>query len=111
MVTISMISADQETVFPLGAAAKRVEKITGRRHNASTIYRWASRGLKGVRLETRKMGGCSYTSMEAINRFFDRLSQEDGAGTYQLGKSEIHASRASCLNHEAAEREAERCGL
>lgn len=68
------IDARHETTFPLTHAAKRAELIIGRRLALSTFYRWAGRGCKGVRLETRMLGGTRYTSEEALQRFFDRLT-------------------------------------
>jgi hypothetical protein len=42
--------------------------------HVSTLYRWASRGVKGVRLETVVVGGRRYTSAEALRRFAQRLT-------------------------------------
>jgi hypothetical protein len=40
----------------------------------STLWRWAHRGVRGVRLETILIGGRRYTSAEAMARFIERLS-------------------------------------
>ena len=64
-----------ETVFTLSEAPKRSEALLGRRVSVSTFYRWATTGLKGIRLETRYLGGTQYTSEEALNRFFDAITQ------------------------------------
>ncbi len=40
----------------------------------STLWRWASAGLKGIRLETVKIGGATCTSVEALERFFAALN-------------------------------------
>lgn len=48
----------------------------GKRLHISAVYRWTLRGVKGVRLETVKIGGTAYTSREAIQRFSERLSGE-----------------------------------
>ncbi len=46
----------------------------GRRHpHVSTIYRWRLRGIRGVKLETFLIGGRRYTSVEAIERFTERI--------------------------------------
>jgi hypothetical protein len=39
-----------------------------------TIWRWAAKGLKGVRLETVCVGGQRYTTREAVQRFLDSLT-------------------------------------
>lgn len=36
----------------------------------SQVYRWAMRGLRGVRLEWMQVGGRRYTSREALSRFY-----------------------------------------
>ena len=46
----------------------------GRRLSCSTIFRWASKGLNGHRLETLRIGGTACTSEAAIKRFFGRLT-------------------------------------
>jgi len=46
----------------------------GRKLNIATVFRWAQRGLRGVRLETISIGGTKCTSEEALKRFFARLS-------------------------------------
>jgi hypothetical protein len=46
----------------------------GRRVHVSAVYRWASRGIRGVRLEWVQVGGIRYTSREALDRFVAALS-------------------------------------
>lgn len=46
----------------------------GKRLHISAVYRWTMRGVKGVRLETVKLGGSTYTSREALQRFSERLT-------------------------------------
>ncbi len=55
-------------------------RLPGRRLALATLYRWAQSGVKGkdgsrVRLEIVKIGGSTFTSQEALRRFFDRLSE------------------------------------
>jgi len=49
-------------------------RSNGKRLHISAVYRWTLRGIRGVRLETVKVGGTTYTSREAIQRFSERLS-------------------------------------
>lgn len=49
----------------------------------TTIYRWATRGVSGVRLESLRVGGRFYTSSEAIDRFLGRL--DEAAGNHSTG--------------------------
>lgn len=43
--------------------------------NVSTVWRWAQRGVKGVRLETFCVGGRRYTTREAWDRFVARTTE------------------------------------
>jgi len=64
-----------EDVSPLGQAAKWVPRVrAGRPVAPSTLWRWATAGLNGVRLETIKIGGTTCTSREALRRFFAALN-------------------------------------
>jgi len=65
-----MIDLGTETVLSLNQAAKAAP---GRPHLA-TIWRWAQRGVKGVKLETIVVGGRRFTSSEAIERFIARTT-------------------------------------
>lgn len=69
-----------EQVVSLSEACKQLPKRgSGKRPNVSVLYRWAQGGLRSndglvVRLETIQVGGCKCTSLEALQRFFDRLT-------------------------------------
>ena len=70
-----MIDPLTEEVIPLGAAAKRLPRLrAGRPVAPSTLWRWATAGLNGIRLETCKVGGTTCTSREALGRFFAALN-------------------------------------
>lgn len=62
---------DREELVPLTAAAAWIaDRTGGRRPNVSTLHRWASRGCRGVLLETVFVGHARFTSLEAVRRFF-----------------------------------------
>jgi Protein of unknown function (DUF1580) len=66
-----MIDIANETLVEISEASKH---IPGRPHIA-TVYRWMMRGVRGgIKLETALVGGSRWTSVEAIQRFVDRLS-------------------------------------
>lgn len=70
------IEITKEQVITLADAARLLpRRRAGRKPHVSTIHRWASRGLKGILLETLAVGGTTCTSVEALQRFFDSLSQ------------------------------------
>jgi hypothetical protein len=60
-----------EETFPLNHAPERVPfRRGGRPVCVQTVWRWALKGLRGVRLETVKIGGVRVTSEAALRRFF-----------------------------------------
>jgi uncharacterized protein DUF1580 len=68
-----------EHLLTLAEAAKYLPPVRrGRRIHVSTLYRWISRGVGGVCLESTKLGGTVFTSKEALQRFADRQSGEPG---------------------------------
>ena len=40
--------------------------------SVASIYRWADRGVKGVKLETIRYGSKRQTSVQAVHRFLSR---------------------------------------
>jgi hypothetical protein len=65
-----MIEIESETLIPLREVSKLLPvRPNGRRVHISAIYRWVQRGIKGVRLEAIRIGGTTYTSREALQRF------------------------------------------
>lgn len=69
-----MIDSAHETLISLAdVPAQLPNRRGGRRPHVSCIYRWAQRGCKGVKLETLQCGGTKVTSLEALQRFFERL--------------------------------------
>jgi len=70
-----MTALDTETLIPLSEAAALLPRRRGNRPtHPSTLFRWASVGLRGVVLEIVQVGGTKCTSREALNRFFSRLA-------------------------------------
>lgn len=70
-----MLDIIQEEVISLTEATTRLpRRRQGKKPNVATLYRWAQRGCKGVQLETVQVGGTKCTSVQALQRFFDRLS-------------------------------------
>jgi hypothetical protein len=65
-----MIDLRAEELLSFGDATKA---LPGRPH-ISSIYRWASRGVRGAKLESVLVGGRRYTSVEAVERFCARAT-------------------------------------
>jgi hypothetical protein len=71
LYAVEVSPLDREELVPLTTAAAWIAHRTGgKRPNVSTLHRWASRGCRGVRLETVFVGHARFTSLEAIKRFF-----------------------------------------
>lgn len=100
-----MIDLYSETVISLRDAAKSLPGRNGRKVHISTLYRWTTRGLKGVRLETVHVGGIVCTSQEALQRFCDRLSESD----VTRPKHKEHPSRKRAI--ELAEQQLRDAGI
>ena len=73
-----MIDLSTEELIPISSVSKLLLfRPTGKRVHVSAVYRWIQRGVHGVRLEAIRIGGTTYTSMEALQRFADRRSPEN----------------------------------
>lgn len=66
----------RERVLPLNEVAKILPVRNGRRTHYSTIYRWATKGVRGHVLESFLVGGIRYTTHEALERF---VAHADGS--------------------------------
>jgi hypothetical protein len=66
-----------EEVISLADAAKRLPRRRGSKPvHVSCIYRWTVQGCRGVVLEYTQIGGTRCTSVEALERFFERLTAQ-----------------------------------
>ena len=55
--------------------------VAGRKLSFSTLHRWITRGLAGVKLEAVRVGGVLCTSEQALRRFFQALPLDGKART------------------------------
>jgi hypothetical protein len=51
-----------------------IPKHKGRKPHASAIFRWATAGLRGVKMESARCGGAICTTKSAVMRFYAKLS-------------------------------------
>lgn len=93
--------------------AQSPKHIPGR-PNASTPYRWATEGVKvpgsdeRIRLETIKVGGKRFTSLEAIQRFIERTTRNSPGASAPVPRPTTRQREAAIRQ---AERELERAGV
>lgn len=88
-----MIDITTETVLTLADAAKRLPTRSGRRIHVSTLYRWSQRGCRGIRLETAQLGGSRITSMQALQRFCERLGAADARASAPMAVTSARRRR------------------
>lgn len=53
---------------------KEAAKESPGRPHLSTLHRWRLRGIRGIKLETVRLGGKRFTSREALERFATRTT-------------------------------------
>ena len=66
-----------ETIGSLSEIARFLPPYQGRRIHPSTLWRWHSKGIRGVRLDTLRLGGRILCSVEAVTRFAAKLTELD----------------------------------
>lgn len=78
---------------PLDEASKL---FPGRPPHRATVFRWAMRGVNGVRLETFKVGGRTrYTNLAAVLKFIRRTTKAADPGpTVEPQRRQIRHKRA-----------------
>jgi hypothetical protein len=96
-----MIDSTTETIISFGEASNRSPRRgRGRKIHISTFYRWATIGCRGVVLETIQVGGSRCTSVEAMQRFFEALSQLCQAGPTGGGQARPSAGRRTIAQRQ-----------
>jgi hypothetical protein len=101
-----MIDIANEQMISLRDVPKHVPtRPNGKRIHISAGYRWAMHGIRGVQLESIRIGGTTFTSVEALQRFAERLTQQAFPETPLTPKSRQRAIES------AASRVAQELGL
>jgi hypothetical protein len=105
------IDISTETVVSLTEATRHLpERRGGKRPNVATLYRWTNEGCRGVRLDYTMVGATRCTSLEALQRFFDTLTQAAESGRTPVPTPPVHTkSRQRAI--AAAERRLARAGI
>ena len=104
-----MIDTTVETLQPLAQAAHELPRRRGgRKTHISTLYRWATAGCRGVILETIQIGATRCTSREALQRFFERLSQPVQVGAVGGGQPNQTVGRRTVAQRQRQAAEAGR---
>jgi hypothetical protein len=99
------IDLGRESLLTLNQAGKLLPD--GARPSSCTWWRWATRGVKGVVLETIQIGNRKFTTREALQRFADQLSGKGNGGRTATSRTASQSDRAV----ERAETELESEGI
>lgn len=71
-----MVDLLSEQALTLSQAAATLPcRRGGRPTHSATLFRWATEGLRGVKLEVVQVGATKCTSREALQRFFAKLAE------------------------------------
>jgi hypothetical protein len=93
--TIAVIDIKSEQLVSLREVPKLLPaRGNGRRIHVSAIYRWVQRGVRGTRLEVIRVGGTTYTSREALQRFASPTAPFSQAGTDMASSRQKQIDRA-----------------
>ena len=105
-----MIDLTSDELFTMKAVAKMLPSgRAGKRVHFATVWRWAEHGLRGVKLETVRIGNTRYTTREALNAFVEHLSCPDAPPEPTPKGWRTPAQRAR--DHAAAERILDEAGI
>jgi Protein of unknown function (DUF1580) len=101
---ISMIDLSAEQIITFAQAAETLSK-KGHTVNPSTVWRWASRGIRTkdgtlVKLDAARLGGRWITSAQAIQKFSNALTgtttpAADSRATRTPGRRRLASERAA----------------
>ena len=61
----------KERLLTFHEANKLIQELTGKERSVSMIYHWVEQGVRGVKLDSIKIGSSLFTSFEAIIRFVE----------------------------------------
>ena len=94
-----MIDINKEHLIRIHDVPRRLpRRPTGKQVHISAVYRWIKRGVRGVFLESVKIGGSTYTSEEALQRFADQRSNPTAAAA---SSNILPQSRQKRIEHAA----------
>lgn len=99
-----MIDISCERPISLNAAAKFLPD--GRRPSFTTFWRWSTRGIRGVKLETLLVGGQRCTTAEAVLRF---IAETTAVANGEPTPQRTTRQRAAAIKQ--AERDCQRAGI
>lgn len=86
-----------EQVLTMAEAAKAVPQGRKRKSpHVATVWRWATRGVRGVVLETVLIGGQRFTTESSLEKFFREINQGSRIGRPLCRESERRSLSRAC---------------
>jgi len=74
-----MIEIGKENLITLKDAADLLpRRRRGKKPSFTCLWRWAEKGVRGVKLDVIRVGATLCTSHEALQRFCNALTEKDG---------------------------------
>jgi hypothetical protein len=73
---------DLRTERPVIRLSEAAEFLPGILPQHGTLHRWATVGVRGVKLEARLVGGRFYTTPQAVERFLAAIEQTRHGGDH-----------------------------
>lgn len=90
-----MQATDDNELFDLGTARRReIPRRGDKPVSSSTVVRWYTKGINGVKLEVVYIGSKPYTDRQRLKRFFDEVTARRLARDQEKTPAVITASDA-----------------
>jgi len=97
-----MIDISREAIRPIRDITKFVNTpVCGLKLHYGTIHRWCTKGLRGIRLESLKVGGARYTSTEALQRFFAKLTSASNVDGLEVDPATNEDTASKYIHHRS----------
>jgi hypothetical protein len=100
-----MIDTRTETTITLPqAAAEQPCRREGKKVSTITLWRWATKGCRGIILETLQTPSGRVTSREAIQRFFEALTESHQVSSGPATSAPLRGRRSPSRRQRDSER-------
>ena len=98
---IRLDDSQQRKALTLAEACQWIGERTGKTPATSTAWRWVLRGVRGgIKLDSFRIGGTTFTTPEMIRRFIDRTS-----ATVSTTSTSPMSNAPAAVDHDARRRE------
>lgn len=87
-----MTQVDPEEFFPLVESARYFPRPGGKKILLQTLYRWTSKGVRGCRLRTIRLGQQTCTSERWVREFIANLNSDKTVELSDMASAD-HAER------------------